>query len=180
MTLRFASLGSGSEGNALLVESASGATCTRILLDCGFGIRETVRRLERLGCTPESLNAILVTHEHSDHVGSAYAVAAKFNIPVWTSHGTYRATENLRGADRAAVRFCRADDMFSVGDLQILPYTVPHDAREPLLSSAAQRAHAHALVCRAQRRGDRHEAHANARAARRSASSPFRPISRRI
>lgn len=56
MTLRFASLGSGSEGNALLVESASGATCTRILLDCGFGIRETVRRLERLGCTPESLD----------------------------------------------------------------------------------------------------------------------------
>ncbi|MGN7100152.1 MBL fold metallo-hydrolase [Ralstonia holmesii] len=132
MTLRFASLGSGSEGNALLVESASGATCTRILLDCGFGIRETVRRLERLGCAPESLNAILVTHEHSDHVGSAYAFAAKFNIPVWTSHGTYRATENLRGADRAAVRFCRADDMFCVGDLQILPYTVPHDAREPL------------------------------------------------
>lgn len=132
MTLRFASLGSGSEGNALLIESASGTTCTRILLDCGFGIRETVRRLERLGCTPESLNAILVTHEHSDHVGSAYAVAAKFNIPVWTSHGTYRATENLRGADRAAVRFCRADDVFSLGDLQILPYTVPHDAREPL------------------------------------------------
>lgn len=78
------------------------------------------------------LNAILVTHEHSDHVGSAHAVAAKFDIPVWTSHGTYRATENLRGADRAAVRFCRADDMFCVGDLQILPYTVPHDAREPL------------------------------------------------
>jgi phosphoribosyl 1,2-cyclic phosphodiesterase len=132
MAVRFASLGSGSEGNALLVESASGTTCTRILLDCGFGIRETVRRLERLGCTPESLNAILVTHEHGDHVGSAYAFAAKYNIPVWTSHGTYRATASLRGADRAAVRFCRADDVFSVGDLQILPYTVPHDAREPL------------------------------------------------
>ncbi|WP_426393858.1 MBL fold metallo-hydrolase [Ralstonia sp. R-29] len=132
MTLRFASLGSGSEGNALLVESSDGTTCTRILLDCGFGIRETVRRLERLGCAAESLSAILVTHEHGDHVGSAYAVAAKFNIPVWTSHGTYRATEKLRGADRAAVRFCRADDVFSVGDLQILPYTVPHDAREPL------------------------------------------------
>ncbi|ATG20246.1 MBL fold metallo-hydrolase [Ralstonia pickettii] len=132
MTLRFASLGSGSEGNALLVESSDGTTCTRILLDCGFGIRETERRLERLGCTAESLNAILVTHEHSDHVGSAYAFAAKFDVPVWTSHGTYRATEKLRGADRAAVRFCRADDVFSVGDLQILPYTVPHDAREPL------------------------------------------------
>ena len=105
MTLRFASLGSGSEGNALLVESVDGATSTRILLDCGFGIRETVRRLERLGCAPESLNAILVTHEHGDHVGSAYVVAAKYNIPVWTSHGTYRATVNLRGADRAAVAF---------------------------------------------------------------------------
>lgn len=102
MAVRFASLGSGSEGNALLVESSDGATSTRILLDCGFGIRETVRRLERLGCAPESLSAILVTHEHGDHVGSAYAFAAKYNIPVWTSHGTYRATASLRGADRAA------------------------------------------------------------------------------
>ena len=132
MTLRFASLGSGSEGNALLVESTDGVTCTRVLLDCGFGIRETRRRLERLGCAPESLDAILVTHEHGDHIGSAYAVAAKFEIPVWTSHGTFRATQSLRGADRAAVRFCRADEVFSVGDLQIQPYTVPHDAREPL------------------------------------------------
>lgn len=132
MTFRFASLGSGSEGNALLVESTDGVTCTRILLDCGFGIRETVRRLERLGCAPESIDAILVTHEHGDHIGSAYAVAAKYAIPVWTSHGTYRATHHLRGADRAAVRFCRADELFCVGDLQIRPYTVPHDAREPL------------------------------------------------
>lgn len=132
MAVRFASLGSGSEGNALLVESTDGTTSTRILLDCGFGIRETVRRLERLGCTPASLDAILVTHEHGDHIGSAYAFAAKYSVPVWTSHGTYRATASLRGADRAAVRFCRADDAFSIADLRILPYTVPHDAREPL------------------------------------------------
>ena len=82
--MRFASLGSGSRGNALVVESGG----TRVLLDCGFGIRETVRRLERLGIEAESLSAILVTHEHSDHIGGVFKFARRHSIPVWLTHGT--------------------------------------------------------------------------------------------
>ncbi|TWG88299.1 phosphoribosyl 1,2-cyclic phosphodiesterase [Cupriavidus gilardii J11] len=130
--MRFGFLGSGSDGNALLIEASDGATTTRVLLDCGFGLRETATRLGRLGVTPDNLDAVLVTHEHGDHIGSAYAFAARHGLPVYTSHGTWLATSHLRGADRADVRVIAADHAFAVGGLQILPYTVPHDAREPL------------------------------------------------
>ncbi|MCY1302106.1 putative metallo-hydrolase YycJ [compost metagenome] len=103
-----------------------------MLLDCGFGIRETARRLERLGVTPDQLDAVLVTHEHGDHVGSAYAFAARHRLAVYTSHGTWLATSHMRGADVADVRVCGADHAFAIGGIQVLPYTVPHDAREPL------------------------------------------------
>lgn len=129
--MRFASLGSGSEGNALLIDS-EGGTPTRVLLDCGFGIREMERRLARLGCAPETLTGILVTHEHSDHIGSAYGLAVKYRVPVWLSHGTWMATAHMRHAAGADIRFCVAGQPLEIGDLQIAPYTVPHDAREPL------------------------------------------------
>ena len=83
--IRFSSLGSGSEGNALLVESGA----SRLLLDCGFSVAETVRRLERLGIPPESLDAILVTHEHDDHVGGVARFARRFGTTVYLSYGTY-------------------------------------------------------------------------------------------
>jgi len=130
--MRFAFLGSGSEGNSLLIEAREGSATTRVLLDCGFGIRETARRLERLGVTPDQLDAVLVTHEHGDHVGSAYAFASRHDLAVYTSHGTWLATSHLRGAETADVRVCCADHPLAIGALQILPYTVPHDAREPL------------------------------------------------
>ncbi len=72
--MRFASLGSGSRGNALVVEAGS----TRILIDCGFGLRDTVARLARLGLTPEDLGGVLVTHEHSDHVAGVFKLALRY------------------------------------------------------------------------------------------------------
>lgn len=128
--MRFASLGSGSEGNALLVEVQSGATTTRVLLDCGFSAKEVERRLGRLGSGVESLDAILITHEHSDHIGSALALARKWSIPLYMSWGTARAV----GADEADIdlRVLWGDEAVAIGDLSVLPYTVPHDAREPL------------------------------------------------
>ncbi|UXU86684.1 MBL fold metallo-hydrolase [Burkholderia sp. S-53] len=128
--MRFASLGSGSEGNALVVEASSGTTTTRVLLDCGFSAKEVERRLGRLNLGIDDLDAILITHEHSDHVGSALTLARRASLPLYMSWGTARAV----GADEADVdlHVLWGDETASIGDLAVMPYTVPHDAREPL------------------------------------------------
>lgn len=138
--MRFASLGSGSEGNCLVIEAGN----TRILLDCGFSPRETRRRLARIGLEPADLAGIIVTHEHSDHVGGVFACARSFGLPVWMTHGTLAA---MRESDAAAgtevqITAFHGEAPFPVGDLQVLPFTVPHDAREPVqyvLSDGARR-----------------------------------------
>nr|WP_205193391.1 MULTISPECIES: MBL fold metallo-hydrolase [Burkholderiaceae] len=114
----------------MLVEAQSGVTTTRVLLDCGFSAREVERRLTRLGASVEGLDAILITHEHSDHIGSALTLARKWSIPLYMSWGTARAV----GADEADVdlQVLWGDEAVTIGDLSVLPYTVPHDAREPL------------------------------------------------
>ena len=100
------------------------------MLDCGFALKETERRLQRLELDPASLSGILVTHEHQDHVGGVFKLARRYGLPVWLSHGTWQAVSaHAEGAD---IRFCRDGVAFTVGELEITPYTVPHDAREPL------------------------------------------------
>ena len=122
----FASLGSGSAGNALLVES--GATC--LMVDCGFGQRETLKRLARLGRGPEHLTGILVTHEHGDHIGGVFPFARRHGLPVWLSHGTFSACRSAtRGVD---LRIIDSHPAFCVDALEVQPFPVPHDAREPL------------------------------------------------
>jgi len=123
--VRFASLGSGSQGNAHLVETRH----ARVLIDCGFAAREIERRLELLAVEPASLDAILITHEHGDHVRGLGVLARRYRLPVWMSYGTRSGTNcgelpqlHLIHGDSGELR---------VGDLQITPFTVPHDAREP-------------------------------------------------
>lgn len=137
--MKFASLGSGSDGNALLIAASSGVTHTTVMLDCGFGIRETERRLAKLGVSPGELNGIVVTHEHQDHVGGVFKFARRHKIPVWLSFGTYQAVQ----ADCQDVIFhlCRDGDQIAIRDLQLLPYTVPHDAREPIQYAATNGLH---------------------------------------
>lgn len=125
--MRFASLGSGSEGNGLVVEAGT----TRVLIDCGFGVRDTCARLARLGVEPESISAILVTHEHNDHAGGVPAFAGKFGIPVWLTFGTiYELGDRFDGV--AQIKGFDSHDAFRIGDLEIRPFPVPHDAREPV------------------------------------------------
>lgn len=125
MAFRFASLGSGSRGNATLIEAGD----TRILVDCGYAAREFTARCERLGFDPGSLDAILVTHEHGDHMRGVGAVARRFGIPVWMSHGTWHAADF--GAIGALTLFAGHGGAFAIGDLDVIPVPVPHDAREP-------------------------------------------------
>lgn len=125
--MRFASLGSGSAGNALVVE----AKRTRILLDCGFGIGETVCRLSRLGLGPEDIDAIVVTHEHGDHAGGAARLARKYRLPIWLTYGTMSMLE-LPSDRQGHVRLIDSHSRFQIGDLEIEPFPVPHDAREPV------------------------------------------------
>ncbi len=123
--MRFASLGSGSRGNALLVEAGR----TRVLLDCGFNLRETVLRLARLRVEPESLSGILVTHEHDDHAGGVARFAARYGIPVWMTHGTLRAAGAMGGA---RVSVFDPHQPFALGELRVEPFPVPHDSAEPV------------------------------------------------
>ena len=124
--IRFASLGSGSDGNALLVEAGA----TRVLADCGFNLNDTLTRLARLGVAPESIAAILITHEHDDHVGGAARLSRKFGIPVWLTYGTCQAAAKVLG-NLETVKIFDCHARFAIGDIEIEPYTVPHDAREP-------------------------------------------------
>jgi len=124
--MRFASLGSGSEGNGLLVESG----CTRILVDCGFRLSETVKRLGRFGLAPADLTAVLVTHEHDDHIGGVARFARRYDLPVYLTYGTLVAL-GFRGSMMPRVSLIDSHTPFALGDLEIHPYPVPHDAREP-------------------------------------------------
>lgn len=125
--MRFASLGSGSEGNALLVEVAA----TRVLMDCGFGLQDTVNRLARCGLAPEHLDAILVTHEHGDHIGGVARLARKYAIPVWLTHGTLRSQPDAFCRD-LVIHEIDPHCPFALGDVEVQPYPVPHDAAEPV------------------------------------------------
>jgi phosphoribosyl 1,2-cyclic phosphodiesterase len=100
---------------------------THVLLDCGFGYRDAVTRLARLGLTPDALAAIVVTHEHSDHWGGVAALAGQHDLPVYASRGTWI---EVRGHTLTHTVEMRGD--FQVGEILVRPVTVPHDAREPV------------------------------------------------
>jgi len=132
--MRFASLGSGSRGNGTLIEQ--GGTC--VLVDCGFSARETEKRLERLGKSAYDISAILVTHEHSDHISGVGPLARKYDLPVWATSGTLfvdRQAERENFAERIGegvdINPICSHTAMTIGEIEIQPFPVPHDAREP-------------------------------------------------
>lgn len=125
--MRFALLGSGSEGNALVVQAGA----TALLMDCGFSVAETAMRLGRLGLEAGQLSGIVVTHEHSDHISGVARLARQYGLPVWLTHGTLREHgKQMAGLDQ--VTAISPHEAFAVGDVQVHPYIVPHDAAEPV------------------------------------------------
>lgn len=125
--MRFASLGSGSRGNSLIVDTGD----TKLLLDCGFSTRAMLEKLGRLGISPEEISCVLVTHEHSDHIAGVFKFARRFGIPVHLTHGTHIAAP----CGKSPLPECHLIDShapFALGGIEIHPFPVPHDAREPV------------------------------------------------
>ena len=127
--MRFKSLGSGSSGNATLVQSMGQDACN-VLIDCGLGIRQMLQRLEKSGVLPDQLDAIFITHEHGDHTGCVQALSNQYDIPVWMSAGTATAMGYVNAS--GLLRTASDGDVIDLNGLQLCPFTVPHDARQPL------------------------------------------------
>jgi phosphoribosyl 1,2-cyclic phosphodiesterase len=134
MAVSVSVLASGSRGNCSLVATSS----TRILVDAGLSGRETFKRLRALGERVEEISAILITHEHSDHVAGLQRLAAKLQVPVFltapTHHAWSRAVRDEEGAipELARSEHFSAGRGFRVGDIDVMPFTIPHDAADPV------------------------------------------------
>jgi len=122
--VRIASLGSGSKGNGTFVEGTGGV----VLVDLGFGIKETLRRMATRSISPWDIKAILITHEHGDHIHGAAQFARKFHLPLYMTTGTFDLKRFEGGLD---VRRITLEEPFTVAGMEIHPVTVPHDAKEP-------------------------------------------------
>jgi len=109
---------------------AGGLLPFRLLVDCGLGIRQLAVRLAQAGLLLEDIDAVFITHEHGDHIGCAHALSLRHRIPVWMSLGTHSAigSPDFEGLLHTA----RDGKVIDLGGLQLMPFTVPHDAREPL------------------------------------------------
>ena len=141
--VRMTVLASGSRGNTAVLSSSG----TSILIDAGISCRETLRRMRGAGEDPAQLSAIVITHEHSDHVSGLGVLARKLKIPVyitghthqewqrWVRGPTTRQTALYEDDDKAHLERCelfRAGERFTIGDIEVLPFTIPHDAADPV------------------------------------------------
>ncbi len=122
--MRFASLGSGSKGNSTLIEWSGGS----LLLDCGFSVKETEARLQRLGRSASNLTAVVVTHEHTDHIKGVAALARRYKMPVYMTPGTFHSKDHGQIPE---LRLIETYQRFNLAGLEVEPVAVPHDAREP-------------------------------------------------
>ncbi len=127
MAVKFTILGSGSAGNASYVETDE----TRVLVDCGFSPRQIRQRLATIGRAPENLTAILITHEHSDHIAGLAGIAEKLGIPVYCNRATKEEIERTLGA-HLDFRLFTAGSSFEVGEITVETFSIPHDAQDPV------------------------------------------------
>jgi phosphoribosyl 1,2-cyclic phosphodiesterase len=134
MAVSVSLLASGSRGNCALVASSA----TRILVDAGLSGRETFKRLRSLGEAPDSISAILITHEHSDHVAGLQRLATKLNVPVFITESTHQAWRRaVRDEQGELPQLPKAEQFsagcrFRVGDIEVASFTIPHDAADPV------------------------------------------------
>jgi len=120
-------LASGSKGNCAYLKGEGGA----LLIDAGLSVREILRRLENAGADASAIEAILVTHEHNDHVRGVDVLARRLRIPVYATGGTLAGFSTKCGTTQAEMRRCRCGEAFTIGDFSVEAFATSHDAREP-------------------------------------------------
>ena len=126
--LNFCSFYSGSSGNSLFVQSDN----SKILIDCGVSSKRVEEALKSMEVDASSIDAILVTHEHSDHVKGLATFSSKFDIPVFSTVETFENMEKVTSKIRQNnLNYFKIDEKFCIGDLEILPFSIPHDAANP-------------------------------------------------
>ncbi len=125
--MRFSVIGSGSKGNCTLVESG----CTRVLIDNGFSGKELISRLQQLGIASQSLTALVVTHEHEDHVKGVGVLARRLNLPIYANAPTFIAAEGRTGKLPCTHEFGTGEP-FVIQDIEIHPFAVSHDTADPV------------------------------------------------
>lgn len=129
MELRFSPLFSGSSGNATYV----GCDDTHLLVDAGLSGSRITQELQRVGVNPGFLNAILVTHEHSDHIKGIGIVSRKYDLPVFATEGTWRGMMGKIGAIQPRnICVIEPGQDFYIGSINVMPFATPHDAAQPV------------------------------------------------
>lgn len=127
MELKFCSLFSGSSGNALYARGGN----THILIDAGMSGTKIVKELEQIGVSPADLSAILITHEHADHIAGVGVLSRRFNLPIYANEATWEAMRPKLGTIYAAnERVFESGTDFYIDDMNVLPFRTPHDAAE--------------------------------------------------
>ena len=126
--LNFCSLYSGSSGNSLFVETQN----TKLLIDAGVSCKKIENALTDINVDPASIDGILITHEHSDHVQGLGTLSKKFDLPVFVNQETLDAMPKQRDKiSEKNIKTFKVTDKFSIGDLYIKPFAIPHDAANP-------------------------------------------------
>ena len=141
MALKICILGSGSKGNCTYIEAPE----VRLLIDAGLSAREIVRRLHHIGVEPDALDGILVTHEHSDHIHGIGALARRYKLPVYANRATFQKAQRVVGMVKE-VRDFFTGTPFSIKDLCIDPFSLPHDADDPVAFRLSWRRRSMAMV----------------------------------
>jgi phosphoribosyl 1,2-cyclic phosphodiesterase len=130
MSVRVCMLGSGSKGNCTLVATEK----TRLLIDAGLSCRETYARLAAIGESPDGLNAVVISHEHTDHINGLRVLAQNGGLPIYVSRATWEAVSRDDEIRKKLTKFewIAASEKFTIGDIEVTPFPVPHDAVDPV------------------------------------------------
>jgi phosphoribosyl 1,2-cyclic phosphodiesterase len=128
MSLEVCILASGSSGNSIYIASSK----TRILIDAGLSAKQVALRLDQIGVVPESINGICISHEHGDHVNGIRVLQKRHGIPVYVNAGTLNGIKRQPKSDEISAKIFQTGSAFDIGDIKVEPFSVPHDAYEPV------------------------------------------------